>query len=77
MHARVGDVVGGHYLQLPVGAPHSRAEQHPGEGGGDHGSSLDDGRVVDVSGATCGATQVAREEAEMAAGGGACSLTTV
>ena len=44
---------------------------------GDHGSSLVDGGVVDVSGATCGAIRVAREEAEMAAGGGACSLTTV
>jgi hypothetical protein len=35
------------------------------------------GRVADVCGAPCEATQVARTEAEVAAGGRACSLTTV
>jgi hypothetical protein len=70
-------VVGGWLLQLRVGALHSRVGAYPGDGGGDDGSSLVDGGAVEVSRAACGATQVAREEAAVAVGGRACSLTTV
>src|SRR5919112_2055559 len=55
----------------------SRRGTHPGHGGGDHRSSLVAGGVAGLRGAAFGDTQMAREEAEVAAGGRACSLTTV
>ena len=58
------------HCSLPGGA-------HSGDGSGDRRSSLVYGRGVVVSGADCGATQVAGEEATVAAGGRACNLTTV
>ncbi len=73
----MGNVAGGQLLQFRVGTLQSHGGAHSGDGSGDCRSSLVYGRVVDVSGATCGATQVAGEEATVAAGGRACSLTTV
>src|SRR5215210_6840209 len=55
----------------------SRRREHPGDGSGAYQSSLDDGGAVDVSDTTRGVTRMARQEAAVAAGGRACSLTTV
>ena len=60
LYARSGDVAGRHHLQPCVEALLSRRGPHPGDGSGAYGASLVGGGVVKVSGAACGATQVAR-----------------
>src|SRR5215210_7462170 len=71
------DVAGRQLLQPAMEARLSRRRAHPGDGSGAYESSLDDGGAVDVSDTTREVTQMARTEAEVAAGGRACSLTTV
>src|SRR5215217_3861472 len=76
-YARRGDVAGGQLLQPLVGASLSWRGAHPGDGSRAYRSSLVDGGVVDVCGATRRTAQMAWAKAEVAAGGRGCSLTTV
>jgi hypothetical protein len=77
VYARSGDVAGGQLLQVLVGASLSWRGAHPGNGSRAYGSSLVDGGVVEVCGATRRSAQMAWAKAEVAAGGRGCSLTTV
>jgi hypothetical protein len=56
-------------LQSAVDALLSGREMYPSDGSRAYGSSLVDGRVVDVSSASYGATQVARTKATVVTGG--------
>src|SRR5215203_673613 len=77
LYARSGDVAGWQLLQPLVGASLSWRGAHPGDGSRAYRSSLVDGGVVDVCGATRRSAQMAWAKAEVAAGGRGCSLTTV
>ena len=70
-------MAGGKLLQSLVGTSKPRRGVHPGDGGADHRSSLDDGGVVGFPGTACGTTYLARAETSVATAGRACSLTTV
>ena len=77
LYARSGNVAGGQLLQPLMGTSLSWRGAHPGDGSGAYRSSLVDGGVVDVCGATRRSAQMAWAKAEVAAGGRGCSLTTV
>ena len=77
LYARSGDVAGGQLLQPLVGASLSWRGAHPGDGSEAYRSSLVDGGVVDVCGATRRTAQMAWAKAEVAAGRRGCTLTTL